>query len=214
MVATPQKELMKTRFLVILCALICLGAITALGQDGATGTIKGKVRVERGTPDGVAVVLRQGEREISRTTAGKKGDFVISRVPPGIYAVSFRKPGLSVGSIDNIEVRAGKTRVLGDRLILPLDQGSLAYIRGSVFTVDGLSAAGVRVELAQLLGDGSLKKLDARVSDATGQFVFRLPPDVATYRLSLKADGAEPASTDIAVDGAAVYRKALTIKRK
>jgi hypothetical protein len=203
---------MKSRFLLFSCLLLCFCAISAAAQDNATGTIKGKVRVERGTPEGVAVVLRQGEREISRTTANKKGEFVIARVPPGTYGVSFRKPGLSVGSIDGIEVRAGKTRVLGDRLILPIDQGSLAYIRGSVFTEAGRSAPGVRVELAQVLGDGSLKKLDARISDATGQFVFRLPPDVANYRLSLKADGAEPASTDIAVDGAAVYRKALTIK--
>jgi len=203
---------MKIRFLLFSCLLLCLCAVSAVAQDNATGTIKGKVRVERGTPEGVAVILRQGEREISRTTANKKGEFLIARVPPGTYGVSFRKPGLSVGSIDGIEVRAGKTRVLGDRLILPIDQGSLAYIRGSVFTEAGRSAAGVRVELAQVLGDGSLKKLDARISDATGQFVFRLPPDVANYRLSLKADGAEPASTDVAVDGAAVYRKALTIK--
>jgi len=205
-----RKLFMKKQFLVISFHLVC--AIAVAAQDGGTGTIKGKVRVERGTPDGVVVVLRQGEREISRTTAGKKGDFVISRVPPGTYGVSFRKPGLSVGSIDNIEVRAGKTRTLGDRLILPIDQGSLAYVRGSVFNEAGLSAAGVRVELAQVHSDGSVKKLDARISDATGQFVFRLTPDVATYRLTLKADGAEPASADVAVDGAAVYRVALTIK--
>lgn len=203
---------MKIRFLVISCSLILFTAIGGAAQDGGTGSIKGKVRVERGSAEGVVVVLRQGEREISRTVAGKKGDFVISRITPGIYGVSFRKPGLSVGSVDNIEVRAGKTRTLGDRLILSIDQGSLVYIRGSVFTEGGLSAPGVRVELARVLGDGSVKKLDARISDRTGQFVFVLPPDLATYRLSLKADGAQPASEDVAVDGAAVYRKALTLK--
>jgi hypothetical protein len=203
---------MKTRLLVISCALILCSAISAMAQDGATGSIKGKVRVEQGTAEGVVVVLRQGEREISRTTSGKKGDFVISRITPGTYGLSFRKPGLSVGLIDEIEVRAGKTRTLGDRLVLSIDQGSLVYIRGSVFTEAGLSAPGVRVELAKVLGDGSVKKLDARISDRTGQFVFILPPELATYRLSLKAEGVQPASEDIAVDGAAVYRKALTIK--
>lgn len=203
---------MKIRFLVVSCSLILLTAIGGAAQDRTLGSIKGKVRVESGSAEGVVVVLRQGEREISRTVAGKKGDFVISRITPGIYGVSFRKPGLSVGSVDNIEVRAGKTRTLGDRLILSIDQGSLVYIRGSVFTEGGLSAPGVRVELARVLGDGSLKKLDVRISDRTGQFVFVLPPDLATYRLSLKADGAQPASEDVAVDGAAVYRKALTLK--
>ena len=203
---------MKTKLMMTVGALLLLSAITGMAQDRSTGSIKGKIRVEKGTADGVVVVLRQGEREISRTTAGKKGDFVISRIAPGTYGVSFRKPGLSVGSMENIEVRAGKTRSLGDRLILSVDEGSLAFIRGSVFTEEGRSAPGVRVELARVLGDGSVKKLDARVTNETGQFVFRLTPDVATYRLTLKAEGAQPASQDVAVDGAAVYRRALTLK--
>lgn len=203
---------MKTKTLIVACALLLLTAITGMAQDRATGSIKGKVRVEKGTPEGVVVVLRQGEHEISRTLAGKKGDFVISRIAPGTYGVSFRKPGLAVGSIDGIEVRAGKTRSLGDRLILAIDEGSIAFIRGSVFTEAGRSVPGVRVELAKVLGDGSVKRLDARVTTETGQFVFRLPPDVATYRLTLKAEGARPTSEDVEVDGAAVYRRALTIK--
>ncbi|MEP6707539.1 MAG: carboxypeptidase-like regulatory domain-containing protein [Pyrinomonadaceae bacterium] len=204
---------MKTKSPTIIAGLfVLLIAVTGMAQERTTGSIKGKVRVEKGTPEGVVVVLRQGEREISRTTAGKKGDFVISRITPGTYGLSFRKPGLSVGSIDNIEVRAGKTRTLGDRLVLPIDEGSIAFIRGSVFTEAGRSAPGVRVELARVFGDGSVKKLDARVTNETGQFVFRLIPDVATYRLTLKADGAQPASQDVEVDGAAVYRRALTLK--
>ena len=192
--------------------LLAVAAIVAQDKDKTTGSIKGKVRVEKGTPEGVIVELRQGEKEISRTPAGRKGDFVISRIPPGIYGVSFRKPGLTVGSIDNIEVRAGKTRSLGDRLILSVDEGSIAFIRGSVFTEDGRSVPGVRIELGRVYGDGSVKKLDARITNETGQFVFRLPPDLATYRLSLKADRAQPTSQDVEVDGAAVYRRALTLK--
>lgn len=203
---------MKTKLLMTACALLLLSSVPGAGQDRTTGSIKGKVRVEKGTPDGVIVVLRQGENEISRTAAGKKGDFVISRITPGTYGVSFRKPGLTVGSIDNIEVRAGKTRSLGDRLILAVDDGSIAFIRGSVFTEDGRSAPGVRIELGRVLSDGSVKKLDARITNETGQFVFRLPPDLATYRLTLKADRAQPSSQDVEVDGAAVYRRALTLK--
>jgi hypothetical protein len=205
---------MKAKLFITAGMLLLLASVTVAAQDKdkSTGSIKGKVRVEKGTPDGVIVVLRQGEKEISRTGAGRKGDFVISRITPGIYGVSFRKPGLTVGSIDNIEVRAGKTRSLGDRLILSVDDGSIAFIRGSVFTEDGRSVPGVRIELGRVYGDGSVKKLDARVTNETGQFVFRLPPDLATYRLSLKADRAQPASQDVEVDGAAVYRRALTLK--
>ena len=205
---------MKAKLFMIASALLLLASVTVVAQDKdkTTGNIKGKVRVEKGTPDGVTVVLRQGEKEISRTAAGRKGDFVISRITPGIYGVSFRKPGLTVGSIDNIEVRAGKTQSLGDRLILSVDDGSIAFIRGSVFTEDGRSVPGVRIELGRVFADGTVKKLDARVTNETGQFVFRLPPDLATYRLLLKADRAQPASQDVEVDGAAVYRRALTLK--
>lgn len=192
--------------------LLAVTAVVAQDKNKTTGSIKGKIRVEKGTPEGVIVVLRQGEKEISRTAAGRKGDFVIARIPPGIYGVSFRKPGLTVGSIDDIDVRAGKTRSLPDRLILSVDDGSIAFIKGSVFTEEGRSVPGVRIELGRVYGDGSVKKLDARITNETGQFVFRLPPDLATYRLSLKADRAQPASQDVEVDGAAVYRRALTLK--
>ncbi|MEO8433431.1 MAG: carboxypeptidase regulatory-like domain-containing protein [Pyrinomonadaceae bacterium] len=205
---------MRSKLFIIASVILLFAgtAVVAQDRDKTTGSIKGKVRVEKGTPEGVIVVLRQGEKEISRTPAGRKGDFVIPRITPGIYGVSFRKPGLTVGSIDNIEVRAGKTRSLGDGLILSVDDGSIAFIRGSVFTEEGRSVAGVRIELGRVYGDGSVKKLDARITNETGQFVFRLPPDLATYRLSLKADRAQPASQDIEVDGAAVYRRALTLK--
>src|SRR5204863_9362853 len=87
-------------------------------QDKTTGVIKGKVRVERGSPSGVAVILLQGDNEIARVQSDKKGDFVISRVAPGTYSVRLRKPGLMVGTIDDIAVKAGETRPLGDRLYL------------------------------------------------------------------------------------------------
>ncbi len=193
-------------------SLLFLLSVTCLAQDNTTGAIKGKVRVEKGSPAGVAVILRQGEREVTRTTTDKKGDFVIARVAPGVYGVTLRKPGLSVGSIEPVEVKAGKTRTLGDHLILSVDEGSIAFIRGSVFTEAGRSVPGVRVELARIVAENSMQKIDFRITGETGEFVFRLPPEAARYRLTLKADGLEPASKDVAVDSAAVYRVALTVK--
>ncbi len=193
-------------------SLLFLLSVTCLAQDNTTGAIKGKVRVEKGSPAGVAVILRQGEREVTRTTTDKKGDFVIARVAPGVYGVTLRKPGLSVGSIEPVEVKAGKTRTLGDHLILSVDEGSIAFIRGSVFTEAGRSVPGVRVELARIVAENSMQKIDFRITGETGEFVFRLPPEAARYRLTLKGDGLEPASKDVAVDSAAVYRVALTVK--
>ena len=192
-------------------ALVVLFCFACLAQDRTTGAIKGKVRVEKGSPAGVAVILRQDEREVVHTTTDKKGDFSILHIAPGVYAVKFRKPGLSIGSIDDIEVKVGKTRSLRD-VYLPVDEGSIAFIRGSVFNEAGRSVPGARVELARILDQNSTQKLDSRITGESGEFVFRLPPEAAKYRLTLKANGAQEISKDVEVDGAAVYRIALSIK--
>ena len=201
------------RIIKTLLALMILFVISlaCLAQDKTTGAIKGKVSVEKGSPSGVEVIVRQREREVTRTTTDKKGEFIIARVPAGVYAVSFHKPGLATGSIDDLEVRAGKTRSLHD-LRLAVDEGSITFIRGSVFTEAGRSVAGVRVDLAKVLDGDSTKRLDSRVTGETGEFVFRLPPDTAKYRVTLKANGAETVSKDVEVDSPAVYRIALTLK--
>ena len=186
--------------------------VSAFAQDKSTGAIKGKVRVEKGSPAGVEVIVRQAEREITRGTTDKKGDFVVARLAACVYGLTFRKPGLAVGSIENIEVKKGQTRSLGDRLILTVDEGSIAFIRGSVFTDEGRSVPGVKVELARIVGENSTQKLDSRITGETGEFVFRVPPDVAKYRLTLKAEGGQPISKDVEVESAAIYRVALTLK--
>jgi Carboxypeptidase regulatory-like domain len=194
--------------------LLLIACVAGFAQDKSTASIKGKVRVEKGSPSGVSVMLMQGDNEISQSTTNGRGDFVISRVNPGKYSIKFRKAGLSVGTVDDISVKAGETRTLGDRLYLTIDEGSIVFIRGSVFTEDGRSVPGVRVELSRVVSENSIHKFDSRITGETGEFVFRLPPDVGRYRLTLKADGTEPATKDVEVENAAVYRVALTYKKK
>jgi hypothetical protein len=205
MLMRPTKLALTSAFLILLSAGVS-------AQDKRTGAIKGKVRAEKGSAAGVAVILRQGEREVTRVATDRKGDFVIARIAPGVYGLTFRKPGLAVGSVENLEVKAGKTRSLGDRLVLSIDEGSISFIRGSVFTQGGRSVPNVRVELARIVSDNEVEKLDARMTGETGEFVFRVPPDTAKYRITLKADGAEQVSKDVEVDAAAVFRVALTYK--
>jgi hypothetical protein len=183
-------------------------------NDKSLGTIKGKVRVETGTPAGVSVVVRRGEKEVMRVETQKGGDFVVSRLTPGIYGLTFRKPGLSIGTIEDVEVKAGKTRSLGDRLVLTIDEGSIAFLSGAVFNAAGRSVPNAKVELERILDDGTTKKIDARLTTETGSFKFRLSPDPAKYRVSLKLEGAEPVTKDVEVDGAAVYRVALNLPSK
>jgi len=192
-------------------AVLLLAAGFAHAQDKSLGGIKGKVRVEVGSASGVTVVLRQGERELSQVSTDKNGEFSISKLQPGSYGLTFRKPGLSVGAIENVEVKAGKTRSLGDRLVLTIDEGSIAFIRGSVFTAEGRSVPNAKIELAKVQEDGTTKKIDGRLTTETGSFVFRLSPEIAKYRITLKSDNSEPISKDVDIDGPAVYRVALSL---
>lgn len=202
------------KFLPIL-VIVLLAAVSAVAQDKdkSLGAIKGKVRVATGGPGGVTVTVRRGETEVARSTTDKNGDFVVSRLKPGVYGLTFRKPGLSIGTIEDVEVKAGKTRSLGDRLILEIDEGSIAFLSGSVFSAEGRSVANAKVELARVLDDGSTRKIDGRVTTETGSFKFRLSPDPGKYRVSVKTDG-DPVTKDVEIDGAAVYRVALSLPPK
>src|ERR1043166_993468 len=203
---------MQKQLKLALAVLMAFAAIGVMAQDRSSGGIKGKVRVESGSPNGVAVIVRQGDREVALGLTDKNGDFLISRLAPGTYGVTLRKPGLSVGTIEHIEVKAGKPRSLGDRLILAIDEGSIAFIKGSVFNQDDRSAPNVRIELARIEADGSVKKIDGRVTNEIGAFTFRLAPEVAKYRVTAKPSGGEAVSKDVEIDGPAVYRVALSLK--
>ena len=195
-------------------AITLVAAGIAVGQDKSLGAIKGKVRVETGTPGDVTVVVRRGETEVARSTTNKNGEFLVSRLTPGIYGLTFRKTGLSIGTIEDVEVKAGKTRSLGDRLILTIDEGSIAFLSGSVFNATGRSVPGAKVELSRILEDGTTKKIDGRITTETGSFKFRLSPEPGKYRVSVKTDGSEPVTKDVEIDGAAVYRVALNLPPK
>lgn len=197
-------------FLIILLT----ATATAFAQGSATGGIKGKVRTKgQGPTVDVAVTVRQGDREVAHANTNHKGEFQITGLAPGIYGLTFRKPGLSMGTLEDILVKAGKTNELPDHLVLTINEASIAKLGGSVFNQGGFSVPGVRVELARLNTDGTVKKIDGRITNESGQFVFRLSPDKATYRVTVKAEGAEAQTKDVEIDGALVYRIAFTVQR-
>jgi large repetitive protein len=198
----------------VVCSLLAVapaGAAAQGRQQPTTGSIRGRVRVEKGSPAGVSVVARAGEREVARATTNAKGEFAITGLAPGSYGLTLRKEGLETGRLEDVEVRAGRTREFNSGLFLPVDDGSLAHVRGSVFDPDGRSVRGAKVELARVLPDGSLKKVGSRVTNEYGAFNFPLPPDVARYRVTVKAERAATAVKDVEIDGASVFRVAVTL---
>lgn len=204
----------KIKTVAALLAVILLIAGAAEAQDSSTGAIKGKVRVKgQGPTAGVAISVRQNEREVAHAVSDSQGEFLVKGLAPGIYNLTLRKTGLSLGTLDNIEVKAGKTKSLSDRLILTTNAAADARLWSSVFNEGGFSMRGVRIELARLSADGTPKKIDGRLTNESGQAVFRLSPDKAMYRLTVKLEGAADQVKDVEIDGAMVYRVAFTIQR-
>jgi hypothetical protein len=65
--------------------------------------------------------------------------------------------------------------------------------------------------VARVEADGTLKRLDSRVTTEYGSFAFRLPPEPARYRVTVKAERMETATSDVEIDSAAIFRVAVTL---
>ena len=204
----------KLRIASALFVALLLSAACA-AQKGArptTGGVKGKVKVDAGhTAGGVRVAAQRGEEEVARAETDAKGNYELSGLAPGLYTLTFRKAGLKTAQHREVEVRAGKVKSLGDKVFLPVDEGAIAFVRGSVFDEGGRSVPGARVEIARVGADGSARKVDGRVTTETGAFSFRLAPETARYRVTAKANGRE-ATKEVEVEGAMVYRVALSLR--
>lgn len=189
--------------------LILLGCVASFAQD--TGGAKGKVRNlnDQGVAD-ATISARQKGVDLKTVRSDAKGNFVIDGLEPGLYNLAFEARGYSAAVQYNVEIKKGKVRDLGDRLILMVDRGSRVIIRGSVFFKDGFIAGGAKVVVERVNADGSTKKLGEAYTNEMGEFSFSQPEGSAKLRIRASfKDG--KASKDIDVDSAQVYRTALNL---
>jgi len=78
-----------------------------------------------------------------------------------------------------------------------------AIVAGTVFRDSGFSLAGAEVELALAAGPDSpvkFKKLK-HISDARGEFAFRVPVEPAKYTVSVKAPGFRAEEKQVSAGG-------------
>ena len=194
----------------VVLALLLAGV--CVGQKAKPTGIKGKVRVdESGTAEGVSVSVRQGGGEVAHAETDRNGRFEITNLAPGRYALVFRKPGLKTAELRDVEISANRVRSLGDRVFMPVDEGALALLKGSVFSAAGRSVEGAQVELARVLPDGTAHKIDGRITNELGEFAFRLLPNAARYRVTAKFGSLAPAVKEIDIEGPSVYRMGLSL---
>jgi hypothetical protein len=194
---------------VLFVSILSLCGFSVWAQE--IGGVKGKVRNTREKPLAeVKVTARQEDRDIKSTVTNKNGEFVLDGLKAGKYNFTFDKSGFTSGTINNVEVGKNKIRDLGSRLVLDVDEGTLVLIKGSVFDQDGRSIFGAKVEIAQVLSNGELKKFDPKYSSESGDFTFRFSEGTATYRITATYKG-KTATKEVTVDSAAIYRLALSL---
>lgn len=202
---------MKILISAIVAGLLLSFSLSA--QDKTTGGVRGTVKNTSGNKiPGVMVEARQNGKTVVTAQTDAKGDFAIVNLKPGVYRFVFNKNGLSEGVSGDVAVKAGSVIKLS-RLIMGVDKGTLALVRGSVFDSTGRIVRGAKVEIVRLNGD-ALKKMGEKFTDENGEFAIRLPAETARYRISANVNGEEPTSKDFEFSGGEIFRVALTIKAK
>jgi len=183
-------------------------ATVALAQAG-TGTLAGRVVDERGKGVSGAHVHVEGGGGSSDATANGKGEFEIA-LAPGEYRVTVTADGYSEVELPEAwTVVAGKkTRIKEKVSLRETAQGSV--IRGSVFSDEGRSLAGVKVVLEREGGDGRPFKMESR-TDGTGIFAFDVPKGVGRYRLTASREGFTPSSKTVEVGGGEITNIAIKL---
>lgn len=204
-----RKTSIKYFSIAILCLLAAYGSVLTVHAQ-ATG-VKGKVRNLRGDGvSGATVSARQNGQDIKSTKSGAKGDFILDGLEAGIYNIAVEARSYSSGVLYEVEVKKGKIRDLGERLILAGDKGTQVIVIGSVFYKSGHIAMGAKVEIQRVNADGSVKKMGEVYSNSEGEFSFRQPEGPAKFRIKAtlqKGSG----SKDLDVDSAAIYRLAISL---
>ena len=186
---------------------ILVMTVIVLAQAGG---LKGKVRTNSGQGiEDAAVTITKGGKDVKSARSDSSGNFLISDIEPGTYTLRVEAKGYASGTLFGVEIR-NKVKDLGDKLFLTVDQGAQVILRGSVFFKEGTSVTRAKVELEKVLDDGKAEKIDNAETSVSGEFVFRLPPGAATYRVTAKYKNATGVK-EISVENPAVYRLAVSL---
>lgn len=199
-------KFLKYLSLVIVLSLAAFLTINAQETGGAKGKIKNAQ--DRGIA-GVEVTVESDGKTVKKASTDKSGAFTVDNLKSGKYNFVFSKKGFATGTLNNVEVGGKKVRDLGNRL-LEVDEGMLVLIKGTVFNQNGKSLPDAKITIEKISGGDKLKIKPIYTSEG-GDFTFRFPEETAKYRVTATAKG-KSASKEVEVEGAAIYRLALTLE--
>ncbi len=191
-------------------AIFGLVLVLSAAVFAQVGGLRGKVRTNSGQGIADAVVtITSGGKDIKSARSDSMGTFLINGVDPGTYTLRVEAKGYASGTLFGVEIK-NKVKDLGDKLFLTVDQGSQVILRGSVFFKEGTSVTRAKVELEKVVADGKGEKIGSTETSVSGEFVFRLPPGAAIYRVTAKYKDVRGVK-EISVENPAVYRLAVSL---
>lgn len=190
---------------ILAAAVLALAAIAApavSAQTAAKGTLVGRVVDGHGKSVANARVVASGAADVEATTDAK-GQFRFE-LDPGEYRLAFEAEGYASASMrEPVTVSAGKETKLKKRVELPAaDEESV--VRGSVFTVEGLSVADAKVTIERVAEEGGKPVSEFKretVSDSMGLFTFRVPKGGGRFNLTAFHDRYSGATVTIELTG-------------
>ena len=194
---------------------------TVVQADG--GQIHGKVKEEGGKA--LAGVTVRASRAVTRslenqdtnqkdydTKTNDKGEFVLSGLLPGNYALTFELTGYRTFVTRRFELAAGEIYKLPKLIELPREPEAQSRIRGAVLDATGYSLENVILTLERT--DGKKFKKIEKASVTGGEFGFSVPSEPGTYRLTASADGFVTATQNVSVDKNEIRSIVIQLEKK
>lgn len=213
-----MKRVCQSFLLSVVFALLPLIQTEAQTNRSPTGAIRGTVENHKGEPlhkVKVRAISRRTDQLAAEAETDEKGQFTLSPLPEGRYTLDFYSPAYQKATIQAIEVEAGKERKL-DRPVRLKPVELYAVIRGAVFNDQGFLLPGARVVLQRVPFQAEpIESLTMdQMTNASGEFAFRLPAVHARYRLTASAKGFKPGSTTVDVGGAERHPVNIRLERE
>jgi len=169
------------------------------------GTLRGSVENQEGKPVAevkVRAISRRTDELVAEVTTTNEGSFSFPDLPEGRYALVFYSPRYQQVTMRSIDVKPGQEKRLDQPVRLkPVEL--YAVVGGAVFDHRGFLVPGARVLIERIpVQDESVpaQKQDS-LTNASGEFAFRLPGTPARYRLTASAKGHQPGSITVDVGG-------------
>ena len=194
--------------------LFCLLLLVLAGEsvEAQTGSVRGRVREQKGGPLSEVVVIASSDGHRYETKSDARGEFQFQELAPGDYAFSFSRAGYKSFNTRRLAVAAGETVRLRQVIELAREEDPYAVIRGAVLYGVGFTLPNAAITLERI--DGKKKMKMETVSHEGGEFAFRLRADKANYRLTARAPGFEPASIDLPIENDEVRNVVITLQKK